>query len=202
MGEQEIFILADQELNKVIQQIDDEQWDMDMPEDFPTRDQRTYTLRQIINYHAYDEAWVPAMLAGKTMEEVGKDTFGKPFGGDLLGDNPKENYAALSKKAIAAAREVPEAELDNRIVHFSYGDYPVREAFWHMTSFRGLRIYTLSKALGQDTDMADDLVQGLWGMIRPHAEEWRSIGIFDPKVEVPNDAPLQDRLLGLTGLRP
>jgi len=38
--------------------------------------------------------------------------------------------------------------------------------------------------------------------LSPHAEEWRAIGVFGPAVNVPADAPLQDRLLGLTGRDP
>ena len=50
------------------------------------------TLREIIGYHAYDDAWVPDMLAGRTMAEVGADA----FKGDLLGDDPKAAFAASS----------------------------------------------------------------------------------------------------------
>lgn len=202
MNEKETFIRADEELNEVIQQINNDQWEMEMPVDFPTRDEKTYTLFDIITYHAYDEAWVPTMVTGKTMEEVGKDAFGGPFDNNLLGDNPRENYAELSKKAIAAVHELPDDELDTRVVHFSYGDYPAREALVHIASFRGLRMYDLAKALGQDTDIADDLVEGLWKYLSPYAEEWRAIGVFGPKVDVPDNAPLQDRLLGLTGRKP
>lgn len=202
MTEKETFIRADEELNEVIQQINNDQWEMEMPADFPTHDEKTYTLFNIITYHAYDEAWIPAMVTGKTMEEVGKDAFGGPFDNNLLGDNPRENYAELSKKAIAAVRELPDDELDTRVVHFSYGDYPAREGLVHIASFRGLRVYDLAKALGQDTDMADDLVEGLWKHLSPYAEEWRAIGVFGPKVDVPDNAPLQDRLLGLTGRKP
>jgi len=46
MTEPELFILADRALNDVIQQIQDEQWAMQMPADFPTLDERTYTLRE------------------------------------------------------------------------------------------------------------------------------------------------------------
>lgn len=202
MTEKETFIRADEELNTVIQQTRDDQWDMSMPEDFPTMGDKTYTLREIITYHAYDEAWVPAMVAGKTMEEVGEDTFGEPFNNELLGDDPKANYAALSEKAITAVHELPDDVLDTRTVHFSYGDYPLREALIHIATFRGLRMYELAKALRQNTKMADDLVEGLWEHLQPYAEEWRAMGVFGSKVEVPKDAPLQDRLLGLTGRDP
>jgi len=45
-------------------------------------------------------------------------------------------------------------------------------------------------------------VQGIWDEISPHAEEWRAIGVFPAAVPVPDDAPLLDRLLGLTGRDP
>jgi len=45
-------------------------------------------------------------------------------------------------------------------------------------------------------------VQGLWDEIAPDAEQWRQMGVFGPAITVPETAPLQDRLLGLTGRRP
>ncbi|MBO0879637.1 MAG: hypothetical protein J2P17_04555, partial [Mycobacterium sp.] len=72
MQENEVFVLADRTLNGVVQRIGKEQWSMVMPDNFLTRAlDRRPTLREIINYHAYDDAWVPDMLAGRTMQEVG-----------------------------------------------------------------------------------------------------------------------------------
>jgi hypothetical protein len=56
--------------------------------------------------------------------------------------------------------------------------------------------------IGVDFDMQDELVQGLWDEISPNAEEWRAIGVFGKAVPVPDDAPLLDRVLGLTGRDP
>lgn len=59
-------VIAD--VSGVVDQIDDGQWDMPMPPVFARRDSsHVPTLREIINYHAYDDAWVPDMLAGRTM---------------------------------------------------------------------------------------------------------------------------------------
>src|SRR5919199_813370 len=103
MNEPEIFVLADQAMNHVVSQIRDDQWDMQMPPSFARRDRDTIpTLREIINYHAYDDAWVPDMLAGKTMEEAGQDK----FQGDLLGDDPRGNFAAIVEKACASAQSL------------------------------------------------------------------------------------------------
>lgn len=196
MKEQQLFILADETLKGVVDQIKDEQWDMEMPEAFARADkQQAITLREVINYHAYDDAWVPDMLAGRSMEEAGKNK----FDGDLFGENPKESFAAIVEKAVAASSDLDDLD---RTAHFSYGDYPAREALKHITSFCGLRVYDLSKAIGVDTKMPEDLVQGLWDQIYPQIDEWRAMGVFPSAVDVPEDAPLQDRLLGMTGRQP
>ena len=53
-----------------------------------------------------------------------------------------------------------------------------------------------------DAHLPDELVQGVWDEVSPHAEEWRTIGVFPAAVPVPADAPLLSRLLGLTGRQP
>lgn len=195
MSEPEVFVLADQAVKRVVDQIKDEQWGMEMPPDFPTHEARKVTLREIVNYIAYDDAWVPDMLAGKTMEEAGKDK----FDGDLLGDCPKENFAKFVYAACAAARSLDDLE---RTVHCSFGDYTAREYFWQINNFRALRAYDIARVIGVDTRLPDDLVRGVWDEISPHIEEWRAIGVFGPAVEVPEDADLQSRLLGITGRQP
>jgi hypothetical protein len=180
----------------VVSQIQDAQWQMPMPPSFARRDaDRTPTLREIINYHAYDDAWVPDILAGRTMDEVGKDK----FKGDLLGQDPKESFAALVERACTAAREL--SDLD-RVVHLSFGDFKAREYFWQINMFRGLRAYEIGKVIGADFTLPNDLVQGIWDEVSPHAEDWRKIGVFSAEVPVPHGAPLVDRLLGLTGRDP
>jgi uncharacterized protein (TIGR03086 family) len=196
LTEPEVFVIAEETLNGVIARIADEQWDMPMPASFLTRrpDHRP-TVRHIVNDHAYDDAWVPDMLAGRTMDEVGREA----FKGDLLGDDPGPAFAAIVERAISAARELDDLD---RVVHCSFGDYRAREYFWQINGFRGLRAHDLARAIGVDPTLPEELVRGVWDEISPHAEEWRAIGVFPAAVPVPGDAPLQDRLLGLTGRDP
>ena len=187
MTEQDVFILADQALKAVVDQIRDDQWDLVVPDDMTRKP--GITLRELINYHAYDDAWVPDVLAGRTIEEVGDK-----YAGDLLGDHPKLNFASIVETAVLAVRDFDDPD---RTVHLSYGDWPAREYLKHITSFRGLRTYDIAKLIGADTTLPPDLVQGLWDEIAPSAEEWRKLGVYGPAVAVAEDAPLQDRLLGL-----
>jgi uncharacterized protein (TIGR03086 family) len=196
LTEPEVFVLADHALNDVVARIGDDQWAMEMPPSFSTRqaDHRP-TLREIVNYHAYDDAWVPDMLAGKTMAEAGIDN----FKGDLLGDEPKLKFAEIVEKACEAAAGLDDLE---RTVHCSFGDFPARAYLWQTNMFRGLRAHDIADVIGIDFNLPEGLVQGIWDEISPHAEGWREIGVFPAAVAVPDDAPLLDRLLGLTGRDP
>jgi uncharacterized protein (TIGR03086 family) len=196
MTEADIFVLANRTLNGVVARIGDDQWDIPVPPGFhraPT--EQVPTLREIISYHAYDDAWVPDILAGRSMDEVGRDT----FSGDLLSADPKASFAGLVDKACAAAMALDDLD---KTVHLSFGDYPAREYLWQINGFRGLRSRDIARVIGVEPGLPEDLVQGLWDEISPHAEEWRAIGVFRAAVPVPEDAPLLDRLLGLTGRDP
>jgi uncharacterized protein (TIGR03086 family) len=192
MTEADVFILAEQAFTRMVDQIKDDQWDILIPAGTASR--QDATLREKINYHAYDDSWVPDTLSGKTIEEVGEK-----YNGDLLGADPKASWHRITDRTQAAVRAFHALD---KIVHLSYGDFPAREYFKHITSFRGLQAWDLAHAIGADDRLPEDLVQGMWDEFAPDAEAWRQLGVFGPKVEVPDDAPLQDRLLGLTGRQP
>jgi uncharacterized protein (TIGR03086 family) len=196
MLEPEVFVLADRALAAVVAQIRDDQWDVVLPATFATRHRpEPPSLRELINYHAYDDAWVPDMLAGRTMEEAGATK----YDGDLLGDAPVERFEAIVRDACAAAEGVSDYDA---VAHLSFGDYPVREYLWQINSFRALRAHDIARAIGVEPSLPEALVQGVWDEVSPHAEEWRTIGVYPAAVPVPDDAPLLDRLLGLTGRDP
>jgi len=118
---------------------------------------------------------------------------------DLLGEHRQDDYSRYSDAADAAVRALADP---SRIVHISYGDFPASDYLRDVTIQRGLSAYDSAKFIGADTTLPADLVLGLWSMIVPIAEQLREFGVFGPRVEVPEDAPLQDRLLGLTGRQP
>lgn len=202
MNEIETFVRADRTLKAVVDQIRNEQLTMPLPADFPTRGDRVYTSGEILGYQAYDEAWIPTMMAGISIDDAGAEAFGDPFDNDLLADDPSGRFGELVEKSIVAVEGLDDAELDQRTVHYSYGDYSAREALWHAIVFRTTRAHDLAKAIGVDSDLPDDLVRAVWEIVEPNAEEWRQIGVFGPEVDVADDASLEDRVLGLTGRQP
>lgn len=194
MNEQDVYIRAEEALTAVIDAMPDDRWDERQPAWFQTGRAGDATLRTFVNYHAYDTAWIPDTLAGRTVDEVGDR-----HDGDLLGDDPRGAYRRYAGAAIAAVRGLDDP---GRTVHLSYGDFPAREYLKHITVFRTFRAHDFARWLDLPTALPDDLVQGVWDEILPEAEMWRSMGVFGPAIPVPDDAPLQERLLGLVGRDP
>ncbi len=192
MAERDVFILAEQALADVVDKVRPDQWDQRKPEWFQTGGQGDASLREIVNYHAYDSAWVPDVLAGRTLEEVG-DVY-EHVKTDGAGD-----YRAYSNAAIAAAQGLDDPA---RVVHLSYGDFPTREYLRHVTSFRGFRAFDIARWIGAGTQLPPELVRGMWDELSPDMEAWRAMGVYGPAVAVPDDAPLQDRLLAVSGREP
>ncbi len=192
MVERDVFILAERSLAEVIDQVREDQWEQRQPEWFHTGGQGDASLREIVNYHAYDAAWVPDVLAGKTMAEVG-DRY------EHLKSDGAGEYRAHSDAAVTAAERLEDPE---RVVHLSYGDFPAREYLRHITSFRGFRVFDIAKWIGVSTEMPPALVKGMWEVLSPDMETWRAMGVYREAVPIADDAPLQDRLLALSGRDP
>lgn len=185
---QELFVTSNDALQKVVDQIADNQWGLSLA---PGTSSKPTTLKQAVQYHAYDDAWVPDVLAGKTKEAVG-DIYDYL----LTDDNVKANYHKQNQIASHAVQAF--SELD-RVTHLSYGDFPARDYLQHIISFRAFRSYDLAKLIGADTTMADDFVEALLAEFSPVVEAYRQMGVFPPARDVSEDASPQTKLLAMVG---
>jgi uncharacterized protein (TIGR03086 family) len=193
VNQADVFALADGALRDLVERTTPEQWEVELPSGLRFREHHR-TVLDLVRHFAYDDSWVPDTLAGRTLEEVGDK-----YDGDLLGADPKGSFARIVDTAIEAVRGFDDFD---RTVHLMYGEYPARVYLDHIIVFRGFGTFDIAKLLGMDTTLPDDLVRGLWEIIEPQADELREMGAFGPRVVVKDDAPLQDRLLGLSGREP
>jgi hypothetical protein len=187
--EQQLFLASDAALREVIDQFTTATLALAVPPEWSSN--KTTTISGLLANHAKDEAWVPDVLAGKTIEEVG-DT----WKGDLLGADPIGDYDKLSDLATAAVKK-PVA--DGQIAHLSYGDYPVGEFLEHSSYYRGFQAPLIAKVAGIHFAMSDDLIDLLWSSVEPQIEQLRAIHVFGPPVEVPDGSNREALLLGMTG---
>ena len=73
-----------------------------------------WDVRTLVNHLVNETSWVPPLMHGSTIAEVGER-----FDGDLLGSDPVRSWSDASAAASAAVAEDGALE---RTVHLSYGD--------------------------------------------------------------------------------
>jgi hypothetical protein len=189
MKQKELFLQADAALRSVIDRITPDQLALAAPAEWSRTPDPT--LGNVIADHARDEAWVPDVLAGRTIDEVGDR-----YAGDLLGDDPVASYDRLNDLATAAVNK----DLDpDTTVHLSYGDFPLAVYLEHISTYRAFQAWLIPKHLGIDYSLPTTLVDQLWEQVVPQIDGWRAMGVFGPEVEVPAGADRETQLLGKTG---
>ncbi|HET7312493.1 MAG TPA: TIGR03086 family metal-binding protein [Mycobacteriales bacterium] len=151
-----------------------------------------WDVRALVNHLVYEARWLPSIMAGKTIAEVGD-----AFEGDLLGDNPESAYDAALREASASVAEV---DLD-RIVHLSFGDLPASEYLTQVTSDFVVHGWDLARGIGANDTMDPDLVAFVQAAAEPQADMLVASGLFGTPVDVPADADPQTKLLALFGRR-
>ena len=189
MKQRELFLMSDAALRDVIDRIRPEQLELPVPAEWNQTPEPT--LLDVVAAHAYDEAWVPDVLAGRTIDEVGDK-----YGGDLLGGDPLESYDRLNDAATVAVNRPIDPD---DVVHLSYGDFPVTTYLEHISTYRAFQAWSIAKHIGLDYSLPPELVDALYEIVVPQIDDWRAMGVFGPAVDVPEDADRETRLLGMTG---
>lgn len=189
MDTTELFLDSDAALRSVIDRVTPADFDTPAPEGWTSIPNPT--IRDILNAHAYDEAWVPRIIAGDSSAD-GDDLRDR----DLLGDNPIASYDALNDAATAAVRAGVDPESTFR---FQYGDYPAKEGFAHLAMYRAFQAWLIAKHLSIPFHLSPELIAGMNEHVVPDAEQWRGFGVFPPAIDPPADADDETRLLCTLG---
>jgi uncharacterized protein (TIGR03086 family) len=153
-----------------------------------------WDVRVLVNHLVVEQLWVPPLMAGQTVADVGDR-----FDGDQLGDDPARAWdeaAAAAHAAFAA-----DGAMDST-VHLSYADRPGREYCMEMLFDAVVHAWDLARALEVDEKLDPELVEQVYAMAESQADMLASSGLFAERVPVPDDADLQSRLIGLTGRKP
>ena len=149
-----------------------------------------WTVRALVNHVAGEYLWVPEMVAGRTIAEVGDH-----LDGDVLGDDPLQTLISARGAALAAI-DAPEAL--GATVHLSFGDLPAREYVKQMALDSVIHSWDLARGIGGDEALDPELVELCHASLKDSAEDWRSAGVFGPE-KAPSDDSTQAKLLALTG---
>lgn len=153
-----------------------------------------WSVRDLVHHLVSEQLWVPDLLAGRTIAEVGDR-----YDGDVLGSDPAGVWASSSSAARAAWLAPGATE---RTVHLSYGDEAATEYGWQMTTDLAVHGWDLATALGRDAGLPGELAESLLSYVEPQVSAWSGTGMFAGAVPVPEDATAATRLVGLLGREP
>jgi uncharacterized protein (TIGR03086 family) len=151
---------------------------------------RDWDLRKLLNHMVYELCWIPDVLAGKTLEEVGD-----VYDGDLLDDNPK---SAWQRAAKAAAMAVEMADI-YRIVHLSYADVSAEHYINEVGSDMLIHGWDVGQSLFCSMIFEPKLTQAAFDFVLPRAEEFRASGLFGEELPTNPDDSMQTKLLAFYG---
>ena len=197
LQEAELFVMAEEMLVEVLGRIRPADRDIVLPPLFeePGVDQPAPIWR-VVQLYARDDAWVPDLLSGRTIDEVGRDR----FDGDLLGDDPRASITRIAGAAMAAAREVTDGDV---IVHASHGDISTRTFLQRLTIARSLVAHYVATYLGSTAcPLPEELARPLWEVTAPEADMWRALGFFRDPMPLPEHVSWRDRFLLTAGHLP
>ena len=147
-------------------------------------------MRAVVNHIASEFLWVPEMMAGKTVADVGDR-----LDGDVLGDDPVRTLVEAQRAAVASF-EAPGAL--NRTVHLSFGDVSATDYATQMAIDSVIHSWDLARGIGGDETLDPELVSIAHRELERSVEDWRAAGAFGPACE-PADDSVQARLMALTG---
>ena len=153
-----------------------------------------WEVRHLVNHLVVEQLWVPPLLAGQTIAEVGD-----AFAGDRLGDDP---VGAWDRAAAAARAAFAADDALARTVHLSYGDRPALEYLQEMIFDLVVHAWDLARGIDGDEHLPEDLVDAVYSRVDPDAGALTASGLFAEPVAVDESADEQARLIALTGRRP
>ena len=150
-----------------------------------------WDVRALVNHLVNENLWVPPLLEGRTIEEVGDR-----FDGDQLGTDPGAAWEASADGALAAVAD-PDAML--RTVHLSYGDRPAGDYVNEMFIDLAIHGWDLARATGLDETIDPTDVVRLRAAVDGFGDALRQSGVCGAAVDVATDADEQTKLLALLG---
>ena len=149
-----------------------------------------WVVGQLVNHVVGELLWMPPMLEGRTIAEIGDRLDGDHIGSDA--------GAAWDGAADAALRAVAATD-PAQVVHLSYGDVPAAAYVGEVAIDVLIHTWDLARALGVDEQLDPQLVAAALARLEGHEDELAASGLFAPARPVAADADPQTRLLAAVG---
>ncbi len=149
-----------------------------------------WSLQQLLGHVVYELLWVPDIVNGKTMAEVGDK-----YEGDVLGDDLLVAWDNAANKASAAVKQ---ADL-SATAHLSYGDTKMEAYITEVGCDMLVHGWDVAQAVNCTLHMDKKLAQFAYFYYLPRADRARLSGVFGAAIDVSSDSIIQVKLLALLG---
>ena len=156
-------------------------WDASTPDS-------EWTTRDLVRHVVAEQRWIPKLLTGCDYAQAEADL--EEVGDDLLAE-----WAKFATAATEAWRNSPA----DTPVHLATDVVPAAPYLTEQTSDITIHTWDLARATGADEQLPDELVEAVWEHFQPQIEHLAATGLYAAPVDVDEDAPLQVRLLAVTG---
>ena len=183
------LVLAQGEVRTRVAAVSSDQWTAPTPCDH-------WSVRDLVVHLVEGCHMTVLLLDGASVEEA-RRVFRQPHGDDLLA----ELDPVLATEAEAFSRP---GSLSMTVHHPAAGDIPGQLLLEFRTTDYVLHSWDLARAIGSDEQLHEGLVSSIWDALQPMAPIIPKTGVYGsgPSGTVDSDAPLQQRLLDLSGRRP
>jgi uncharacterized protein (TIGR03086 family) len=181
---QDDFRRAVEQFGEKVHAVPDDRWTHDTP-------CSEWDVRALVNHLVNEASWVPPLMEGRTVAEVGDR-----FDGDLLGDDPG---AAWDRAAAAAAEAMSAPGAMTRTVHVSFGEISGEEYCGQLFTDFVVHGWDLARGTGGDDTLDAAFAARLYAEMAPREADMRGYGVFGDHVDVAPDADIQTKLLAIFG---
>jgi uncharacterized protein (TIGR03086 family) len=189
MGKFDVLDLAKADFEKRLRLVTDDQRDLPTPcADFTVRDLVYHEIRGV-------RGATVAVRGGSTEDVIEAMT-----GGEIA-----PNWTEAFNGSYRTMRDMwGMPGVMDRTVHFPIGDIPATLLLQMRIGELAIHGWDLARAIGVDDTIDPVVAAAAWETYQPMVDQLVASGVFGtgPSGNVPDSAPLQTRLLDLTGRRP
>ena len=150
-----------------------------------------WDVKALVGHLITEVAWVPPLIGGRSVAEVGDE-----LSGDLTGEDPAASWDRFAPASIDAVAEPGALE---RTVRLTKRELPASEYANEVFTDLLIHGWDLARAIGADETLDGESVDVVYEAMKPHEEELKTTGVFGPMVVPPEGADRQTLLLAVFG---
>ena len=187
-----LFEKATRQVSQVLSGISQEQLDSPTP-------CSEWSVQDLLSHLIGGVEMVIDCLAGK-LSDFAPGSSDSSYSDETRAMGLAQGYGAVVAQALRAAQEPGAME---RSIDTPLGEMPC-SIFLSMSSMdQFIHAWDLAKATNQEITLDPEMTEVIYGMCVPDiADQGREAGVIGPAVAVPDEASLQDRLMGYMGRQP